>query len=129
MNVFVDDIEEVHRFLEKIESDSEKIDIINKQIHTTKKLIRELSKEQIINWKGIDKGWECYSGDKTLTNLIEDIVETRRTIFGAIITENDLKEITGKLKDRLVLFYKLLKNDLEFINRKIEIAKITRDVI
>lgn len=124
--IFDYNIEAIKEFLSKVNSNSEKLDFINRQMSLTKRLIEFLKNTKIFEWYG-NETFGIYPLDKDLSDLIEDAIKTKKEIFKQPITEDVLKEISEGLKNRLTESFIYLENEYEDIRRQIDISKIKND--
>ena len=120
--IFDYDIETTKKLLNEQTSNTEKLQIINRQLAATKTMLELIEETPTAKAYG-DGFWGIYTRDETLSRLIEHLAEQRRQIFNQKITNDVLQEILNGLKDRLKEYYIFLKNEYEFVSKAIEISK------
>lgn len=123
--IFEFDIDATKEILNEQNSNTDKLQIINRQMTTIKRLIELLENTKVVEWYGgTTGGWGILTSDNTLSDIIENIVETEIRIFDRKITEEGLKEIIAGIKNRLAESFIYLKNENEVLNRSVEIKNL-----
>ncbi|MHB8578978.1 MAG: hypothetical protein ACYDA4_03845 [Ignavibacteriaceae bacterium] len=120
--IFDYDIDTIKNILNKDNSNTSKIQIINRQLATTKTLLELLEETTTAKVYG-DGSWGIYTRYETLSRLIEHSAEQERIIFNRKITNDVLKRILTGLKERLNEFYIYLRNEYDFLYKTIEISR------
>lgn len=109
----------------KDKSNTEKNEIIVRQLGTTERLLNLLENTKVAEAQG-NGFWEMYTLDETLSDLVAHKAQQHKEFHNEPITQEVLNDIIGNLKNRLTESYAFLKSEYKVVKRQLKNSPSTR---